>query len=88
LARRHGYPSGGMPPIHTPFFFEAGGDLVAEALAGDLPLELGEGRHPTVWIANRCIAPNVGDVGELQGKQRTARALADGRAPRRPAAQP
>ena len=32
-----------MPPIHMPFFL-GGGDLVADAFAGDFPLELGEGK--------------------------------------------
>jgi hypothetical protein len=33
------HPSGGTPPIHIPIFFEAA-NLIAEALADDLALEL------------------------------------------------
>jgi hypothetical protein len=38
------YPRGTLPPIHIPYLL-GGGDLVADALGGDLAFELGEGEE-------------------------------------------
>src|SRR5229473_804396 len=69
------YPSGGTPPIHIPF---RGGDLVADALADDLALELREGQQNVQGQAphrgrrvellrhrNKGGAPSIEDLDNL-----------------------